>query len=74
MFKNVFTALAMEDEIGNFEPGKKFDALLIDMDIQEGCVDCLQEYSILELLQKFIYTGDDRNIVHVYVDGNLVKK
>lgn len=33
----------------------------------------LIERSPLEILQKFIYSGDDRNVVNVFVAGNLVK-
>lgn len=63
----------MKDEIGNFEIGKRFDALIIDIDVTDGTVDCLEDYEAKEVLQKFIYVGDDRNVVNVYVDGKLVK-
>ncbi|XP_072379403.1 guanine deaminase [Diabrotica undecimpunctata] len=65
-------ALALSNTIGNFQVNKEFDALIVDMDIDNGS-DYLIEYEPKEILQKFIYTGDDRNIVSVYVAGELVK-
>jgi hypothetical protein len=38
-----------------------------------GSTDILEKYDIEELVQKFLYTGDDRNIRKVYVAGRLVK-
>lgn len=66
-------ALALESVIGNFEVGKEFDALVIDMDVENSAADYLHECSAIDLLQKFIFLGDDRNVVSVYVAGNCVK-
>ncbi|XP_041983067.1 guanine deaminase [Aricia agestis] len=70
-------ALSM-DSNGSFESSFDFDALVVDV-YTDGQVDKFdyppasgEEY-ILQLLQKFIYVGDDRNIVHVYVKGEKVK-
>lgn len=63
----------MEEKIGNFEVDKEFDALIIDMNIKNSATDYLQECNPLELLQKFIFLGDDRNVIHVYVSGKKVK-
>lgn len=75
-------ALGYGAETGNFECGKFFDALLIDivnkpvesfempMDLKENLSE---ENRLLELVQKFIYTGDDRNIKEVYVNGKQIK-
>ncbi|KAJ8678956.1 hypothetical protein QAD02_014743 [Eretmocerus hayati] len=65
-------ALAMDDRIGNFEPGKEFDALVIDLSAPGSVLDDVQDYTLLEKLQRFIYSGDDRNIVEVYVAGRRV--
>lgn len=65
-------ALRMEDEIGNFTVGKKFDALLIDVKCKDSPVDVLHPLDTGDLLQKFLYTGDDRNVRKVYVNGYLV--
>lgn len=66
-------ALDLDNRIGNFEVGKEFDALVVDVG-NVGAIDILEEnYSPLDLLQKFIYLGDDRNIVHVFVASKRIK-
>lgn len=75
-------ALSMDNKIGNFAVGKDFDALLID--VYTGSTDKFNLPSVLtekltkedkfqQLLQKFVYTGDDRNIAKVFVKGREVK-
>ncbi|KDR94358.1 guanine deaminase [Peptoclostridium litorale DSM 5388] len=49
---------------GSFEDGYSLDALVIE---DEKAI--AQNYSILDRLEKFIYTGDDRNICARYVEG-----
>ncbi|XP_035911504.1 guanine deaminase [Anopheles stephensi] len=75
-------ALALDKQVGNFETGKQFDALLIDTDRQPiGGYKLPQSLTkektkvqlLLELVQKFVYVGDDRNIVGVYVAGKQIK-
>lgn len=71
-------ALFLDDVIGNFVVGKRFDALLVDIDCDPiDSFDCqsqdTDEEQLLKCLQKFIYTGDDRNIIKVFVDGKQVK-
>lgn len=71
-------ALFLDDQIGNFVVGKRFDALLVDTDCDPiDTFDFQQpesdEEHLLKCLQKFIYSGDDRNIVKVFVDGKQVK-
>lgn len=66
------TAVALDDEVGNFKVGKYFDALIVNMK-NPGPVDVLLPYDIETLVQKFLYTGDDRNIRKVYVAGRQVK-
>lgn len=68
-----FAALMIEDRVGNFEVGKEFDALVIDLNISSGPLDNLIDFSLEEKLQRLIYSGDDRNIVEVYVRGHRVK-
>ncbi|TDG51951.1 hypothetical protein AWZ03_001621 [Drosophila navojoa] len=63
-------ALALDHITGNFSVGKDFDALLVDVSVLEKPHRPL---TVDELLEKFIYTGDDRNIKAVYVAGKLVK-
>lgn len=68
-----FLALNLDDKIGNFVAGKEFDALIVDMNVSNSSADYLHKCSAIELLQKFVYLGDDRNIVGVYVAGRKVK-
>lgn len=64
-------ALSLDHLTGNFILGKEFDALLIDVSVVEKPVRLL---TVDELLEKFIYTGSDRNIKEVFVAGKRVKK
>ncbi|XP_015126964.1 guanine deaminase isoform X2 [Diachasma alloeum] len=66
-------ALAIEDQVGSFEPGKQFDALLIDTNSTNGPLKNLSEWDVEEELQRFIHSGDDRNIAQVFVAGHQVK-
>lgn len=54
--------------VGSFEPGYDFDALIIRED------DNPLDLSVEERLERFIYTGDDRDIEERYVCGNLVPR
>lgn len=54
-------------------PGKEFDALIIDLNTKSSLLDNFKEYTLEEKLQRFMYSGDDRNIVAVYVKGRKVK-
>lgn len=70
-------ALALDHKVGNFEAGKDFDALIIDA--SQAPIDLFDtpknaDDRLLELLQKFLYVGDDRNIAQVYVAGRQVKQ
>ncbi|XP_046404842.1 guanine deaminase isoform X2 [Ischnura elegans] len=67
-------ALRLDNKIGNFEIGKEFDALVVSLRGEPGGVDVLTPLNTLELLQKFVYLGDDRNVKKVYVSGKIVKQ
>lgn len=69
----LFAALGLDNKIGNFMAGKDFDALIVDVDTDDTEVDYLLPCSPMEILQKFVHCGDDRNIVSVFVAGKLVK-
>ncbi|EAW06699.1 putative guanine deaminase [Aspergillus clavatus NRRL 1] len=62
----------LEDKVGSFAVGKEFDALEI---VAEGGVmtPVEDDDSIEIVLEKFLMTGDDRNIAKVYVRGRAVK-
>ena len=61
-------------QIGNFEVGKQFDAVVVDMDSSRRGVNAPveEEDSTRRVFDKFLMTGDDRNIVEVYVNGRKV--
>ncbi|KAI1799952.1 guanine deaminase [Daldinia bambusicola] len=63
----------LDSKIGNFEAGKEFDALLIDAGAPGVMTVVEDEDSPETMFNKFIMTGDDRNIKEVYVRGRLVK-
>ena len=53
--------------IGSFEPGYEFDALVIDdSDLNHS------DYSLLHRLERYVYLGDDRHIVHRFCRGREI--
>jgi guanine deaminase len=55
--------------VGSFETGYEFDALLIDdSDLNHD------NYSLLERLERFIYIGDDRQIEKRFCRGKEIKE
>ncbi|KAK6195970.1 hypothetical protein SNE40_001285 [Patella caerulea] len=80
-FKEVFRlatlggsqVLGLSDVIGNFEVGKQFDALIIDPQCTNSAFDLFDSDKTKEdILEKFLFMGDDRNIKSVYVAGRCV--
>ncbi|XP_076126625.1 guanine deaminase [Alosa pseudoharengus] len=65
-------ALSLDSETGNFEVGKDFDALLVNVCVPEGPMDICGPEPTKVLLEKFLNLGDDRNIREVYVAGRRV--
>ncbi|KAI1177887.1 hypothetical protein F4777DRAFT_540726 [Nemania sp. FL0916] len=65
----------LDEKIGNFAVGKEFDALLIDSkSAKPGVMTILEEHDATRtIFDKFIMTGDDRNIKQVFVRGRQVK-
>lgn len=55
-------------KVGSFEAGYSCDALIID-----DAVDRVEEQSLLERLQRFIYTGNASDIITRYIGGREVK-
>ena len=54
-------------QVGSFEPGYEFDALVIDdRDLNHD------NYSLLERLERFIYLGDDRQIERRFCRGKEI--
>nr|XP_006137887.1 guanine deaminase [Pelodiscus sinensis] len=64
--------LGLDDVIGNFEVGKEFDALLINPKASDSPFDLFAADTSEDIIQKFLYLGDDRNISEVYVAGKQV--
>ena len=55
-------------KVGSFEPGYEFDALVID----DSSLLIDTDYTLLQRLERFIYTGDDRHISARYCRGRLI--
>ena len=53
---------------GSFEPGYGFDALVID----DSSLECGCAFSLKERLERFLYTGDDRQIKARYFGGEEI--
>ena len=52
----------------------RFDALRIRMGNTENPFGLLFGHeSVEDMVQKFVFLGDDRNIVQIWVDGQMVK-
>lgn len=65
-------ALSIDYITGNFEVGKEFDALLIDPEAIDSSFEVFSDIPKEEIIQRFLYLGDDRNIKAVYVAGRRV--
>ncbi|XP_031160971.1 guanine deaminase [Sander lucioperca] len=65
-------ALSLDDQTGNFEVGKDFDALRVNVAAAGGPIDMIQCEGPKVILEKFLNLGDDRNIAEVFVAGRKV--
>lgn len=63
----------MNKKIGNFEVGKDFDALHIDLASTGSPISLFLGETLPQMIEKFIMLGDDRNICQVFVEGRKVK-
>jgi guanine deaminase len=75
--------VGMEDRVGGFDVGKEFDAQMVRLgEVHEGGdkegkfdagpVDVFGWESWEDRVNKWVYSGDDRNCVAVWVKGRLV--
>lgn len=64
--------LALDSQIGNFETGKKFDALVVDVGLNDSINVSGWEDDDLAVVKKWVFLGDDRSIRRVFVNGKLV--
>ena len=53
---------------GSFEKGYQFDALVLEDSFWQS----INSVSTKERIERMIYRGDDRNIVHRYLDGEEI--
>jgi len=56
-------------KVGSFEEGYEFDAVVLN---DENLLHP-QEISTKERLERIVYLGDDRNVLHKYIAGRIVK-
>lgn len=64
--------LDLHDMIGNFLPGKAFDAVIANPGSEGSPLDLFDGEHLLNAFEKFLFLGDDRNIEQVYVGGKRV--
>ncbi|KAH8703129.1 putative guanine deaminase [Talaromyces proteolyticus] len=75
----------IDERVGNFVEGKEFDALEIhtidaERNNEIGCgslgivTPIEDDDSVETIFEKFLMTGDDRNIVKVYIGGSSLKR
>ncbi|KAL3487229.1 hypothetical protein BJX62DRAFT_213946 [Aspergillus germanicus] len=66
--------LCLEDQIGSFAVGKEFDAVWVTTTtgLQSAMTPREEKDSLRRIFEKYIMTGDDRNVAHVYVRGRRV--
>lgn len=65
-------ACGMADKLGSFQVGKQFDVQMIDLDVKDSNVDVFVFHTGDVLFHKWVFSGDDRNVVGVWVDGKRV--
>jgi len=65
--------LGLDKKIGNFAVGKYFDADWISSKPLSAMTMREEDDSLKTLFEKFLMTGDDRNIIQVFVQGRRVK-
>ena len=65
--------LGLDHKIGNFAVGKDFDAAWISTEPLSAMTMREADDSLITLFEKFLMTGDDRNIYRVFVQGKSVK-
>ncbi|CBX98683.1 hypothetical protein IAQ61_007698 [Plenodomus lingam] len=66
--------MCLDDQIGNFETGKDFDAVWVSTTsgLKSAMTPREEDDSLRTAFEKFVLTGDDRNMAHVYVRGRRV--
>jgi guanine deaminase len=62
----------LRDRVGNFAVGMELDALVIDPLVDTSAFDVFDSDTLHDVLLKFLFTGDDRNVQQVWVSGRRV--
>ena len=65
--------VGLGDVVGNFDVGKDLDALIIDCNAKGSPTTVYEHDNLLDQFQKFLFLGDDRNIIEVIVKGKKCK-
>lgn len=65
--------LSLGNRIGNFAVGKEFDAVWVSSKPHSVMTMREEDESLTTTFEKFMMTGDDRNVVRVFVRGRQVK-
>ncbi|KAL1849393.1 hypothetical protein Daus18300_013275 [Diaporthe australafricana] len=61
------------DKVGKFAVGMDFDASVVSTLVSDQIMTMVEHDSLRTVFNKFVMTGDDRNIEAVYVRGRRVK-
>ena len=64
---------SLDDITGRFVVGLQFDALRIKMNDTRRETQLFGHETISDMIQKFVFVGDDRNIIQIFVGGKFVK-
>lgn len=64
--------LGFGNVLGNFLVGKKLDCLVVDVNVNNSPIDTFENETFFDHFEKFLFLGDDRNIVNVFVNGRQV--
>lgn len=66
--------MSLDHVVGALEPGMQFDALRVNLNAPNNMYTSLFGHESMEdMVHKFVFLGDDRNIVQVWVKGRKVK-
>ncbi|KAJ5071059.1 guanine deaminase [Anaeramoeba ignava] len=66
------SALGLDSKTGNFDVGKDFDACIVSPFVSSANFHVFDDDDDIEIFQKFLFSGDDRNILKVFVKGRQV--
>ncbi len=62
----------LQDRVGGFDVGLQFDALRVRMSNFHD-TELFGFESVEDMIHKFVFLGNDRNLVQIFVNGNCVK-